>query len=74
MAVLLLHANKAVSNDQLIDELWGETPPETARSALRVHVAQLRKVLGEGRIETRADQGARSQEKLKAWLISSART
>ena len=32
LAVLLLHANEAVSRDRLIDELWGESPPEAARS------------------------------------------
>ena len=30
LAVLLLHANEAVSRDRLIDELWGERPPATA--------------------------------------------
>ena len=30
LAVLLLHANEVVSRDRLIDELWGEDPPETA--------------------------------------------
>jgi DNA-binding SARP family transcriptional activator len=48
LAVLLLHANELVSRDRLIEELWGEEPPETAASALRVHVAQLRKALSDG--------------------------
>ena len=34
LAVLLLHANEFVSRDRLIDELWGEAPPPTARKAL----------------------------------------
>ena len=46
LAILLLHANEVVSSDRLIDDLWGEEPPETAASALRVHIAQLRKALG----------------------------
>ena len=45
LAILLLNANEVVSSDRLIDELWGETPPETAGKALQVHVSQLRKVL-----------------------------
>jgi predicted ATPase/DNA-binding SARP family transcriptional activator/class 3 adenylate cyclase len=45
LAVLLLRAGEVVSTDRLIDELWGEEPPETARSVLQVHVANLRKVL-----------------------------
>jgi YVTN family beta-propeller protein len=42
---LLVHANEVVSSDRLIDELWGERPPETAATALQGHVSQLRKVL-----------------------------
>ena len=48
LALLLLHANRVVPTDRLIDELWGETPPDTARSALQVYVAGLRKALGTG--------------------------
>ena len=45
LAVLLLHAGEVVSAERLIDELWGENPPDTARSVLQVYVANLRKVL-----------------------------
>jgi DNA-binding SARP family transcriptional activator len=45
LAVLLLHTGQVVSADRLIEELWGEDPPETARSVLQVYVANLRKVL-----------------------------
>jgi DNA-binding SARP family transcriptional activator len=31
LAVLLLHANEFVSRERLIDELWGESPPPTAK-------------------------------------------
>jgi len=47
LALLLLEANRVVSTERLIDELWGDAPPETARSALQVYVAGLRKALGE---------------------------
>ena len=43
LALLLLHANEAVSRDRLIDELWSSTPPETASAAIQVYVSQLRK-------------------------------
>jgi YVTN family beta-propeller protein len=46
LALLLLNANRVVPTQRLIDELWGDTPPETARSALQVYVAGLRKALG----------------------------
>jgi predicted ATPase/DNA-binding SARP family transcriptional activator len=52
LAALLLEANKAVSRDRLIDALWGEDPPDTARNTLQVYVSQLRKVLPEGMLET----------------------
>ena len=54
LALLLLHANDVVPRERLIDELWGGEPPDTARTALQVHVSQLRKLLGSDRIETRS--------------------
>jgi predicted ATPase/DNA-binding SARP family transcriptional activator len=52
--LLLLHPNEAVSMERLIDAVWGEEPPATARGALQVHVHALRKTLGADRIVTRA--------------------
>jgi DNA-binding SARP family transcriptional activator len=52
LALLLLEANRVVPRDRLIDALWDESPPETARKALQVHVSQLRKVLGRERVRT----------------------
>src|SRR5690349_14076877 len=46
LAILLLYRNEVVSADRLIDDLWGETPPATAPSTLRVYVSRLRKALG----------------------------
>jgi DNA-binding SARP family transcriptional activator/tetratricopeptide (TPR) repeat protein len=54
LAVLLLHAREPVSSDALIDALWGETPPRTARAALQNYVAQLRHALGPGLVASRA--------------------
>ncbi|MGZ8782701.1 MAG: BTAD domain-containing putative transcriptional regulator [Gaiellaceae bacterium] len=53
LAVQLLHRGEVVSTDRLADELWGEQPPPTAVKSLQVYVSQLRKVLGEGVLETR---------------------
>jgi DNA-binding SARP family transcriptional activator len=47
LAVLLLHANEAVSTDGLVDALWGAEPPDTAGKALQVYVSRLRKLLGQ---------------------------
>jgi DNA-binding SARP family transcriptional activator/DNA-binding beta-propeller fold protein YncE len=45
LAALLLHANEAVSSEQLIDELWGEHAPPTAANTLQVHLSRLRRTL-----------------------------
>ena len=52
LAILLLDANQAVSADRLIDALWGDRPPDTAKNTLQVYVSQLRKLLPEGSLET----------------------
>ena len=54
LALLLLHANRVVSRDRLIDELWDGSPPDTASTALQVHVSQLRKAVGRDAIVTQA--------------------
>jgi DNA-binding SARP family transcriptional activator/tetratricopeptide (TPR) repeat protein len=48
LAALLLHANRVVSAEQLIDDLWGDAPPSTARTALHNHVSRLRQALQVG--------------------------
>ena len=45
LALLLVHANHVLSRDRLIDELWGDEPPETAVQSLQVYVSRLRKLL-----------------------------
>lgn len=52
LGLLLLRAGEVVAADDLIDALWGERPPDTARKALQGHVSALRKRLGTGRIAT----------------------
>jgi YVTN family beta-propeller protein len=46
LALLLLHRGRPVSSERLIDLLWAERPPDTAATALRGHIANLRKTLG----------------------------
>jgi len=46
LAILLLNADRVVSRDQLIEELWANKSPAAARRALEVHVSRLRKALG----------------------------
>jgi DNA-binding SARP family transcriptional activator len=46
LAMLLLHANEAVSADRLLDALWPDGPPPSGAAALQVRVSHLRKALG----------------------------
>ena len=50
LAMLLLEDGRLVSADRLVDELWGDQPPPTARSSLQVRIAGLRRALGKQRI------------------------
>ena len=51
---LLVEANRPVATDRLIDELWGDDPPATARQTLHAHVARLRRLLAmDGESESR---------------------
>lgn len=54
LAVLALHAGRAVSADVLVEALWGETPPKSAFNTLQTYISQLRKELGPDIIETRS--------------------
>ncbi|MGZ8793700.1 MAG: AfsR/SARP family transcriptional regulator [Gaiellaceae bacterium] len=54
LALLLLHRNRVVPTETLIDELWGDEPPARATKTLQVYVSQLRKELGPERLLTRA--------------------
>ena len=61
LAHLLLRANHLVPTEVLIDEVWGEEPPETARNALQSYASHLRKALGAERLE-----GSRAGYRLRA--------
>jgi DNA-binding SARP family transcriptional activator/DNA-binding GntR family transcriptional regulator len=53
-ARLLLDANKTVSVDRLVDDLWGEDVPDSAVKMVQIYVSQLRKVLPAGVLKTQA--------------------
>jgi DNA-binding SARP family transcriptional activator len=50
---LLLRANEVVSTDVLVDRLWGENPPRTARTSLQNSISALRQLLGPNVLATR---------------------
>jgi WD40 repeat protein/DNA-binding SARP family transcriptional activator/type II secretory pathway predicted ATPase ExeA len=53
LAHLLLRSNQMVPSAVLIEELWGDEPPDSAKNTLQSYVSHLRKALGDGRIEGR---------------------
>ncbi len=48
LAALLCHANTVVRVDDLIEAIWEDTPPRTARKNLQAYVSALRKIVPEG--------------------------
>jgi DNA-binding SARP family transcriptional activator/pimeloyl-ACP methyl ester carboxylesterase len=46
LAALALRPGKVVSSDELIEVLWGDAPPETARKTLQTYVSNVRRALG----------------------------
>jgi len=45
LGLLLLRVEQVMSQETLIDALWGDEPPPTARTALQMQVSRLRKLL-----------------------------
>src|SRR3990172_5865481 len=45
LAFLLIHANHVVSADRILDELWGDGPPESGAKTVAFHVSGLRDTL-----------------------------
>lgn len=46
LGVLLLHANEPIAQDELIDLLWGDDAPPSARASLQNQIHAIRRVLG----------------------------
>ena len=47
LALLLASPNQVVSTDRLIDEMWGDPPPASARHLVQDYVWRLRNLLGD---------------------------
>ncbi|MGV9772155.1 AfsR/SARP family transcriptional regulator [Streptosporangium sp. NPDC003464] len=52
LAALLLRAGHVVTLDRLTAVVWGDDPPASAESVLRVYVSALRRLVGAGTIHT----------------------
>ncbi|MEU1787505.1 AfsR/SARP family transcriptional regulator [Streptomyces sparsogenes] len=49
LRVLLIEADKYLTSDQLINEIWGEQSPRRAKAGLHVYISQIRKFLEQPR-------------------------
>ncbi|HZD24396.1 MAG TPA: BTAD domain-containing putative transcriptional regulator, partial [Acidimicrobiia bacterium] len=52
LALLVVEFGNRLSIDRLIESIWSDVPPTTARKTLQVYVSHLRSSLGEGCIQT----------------------
>ena len=73
LARLALDANRTVAVQRLVDDLWGEDVPDSAAKMVQIYVSQLRKVLPDGVLRTRApgylielEPGGRRRHALRA--------
>jgi DNA-binding SARP family transcriptional activator len=53
LALLLLNANRTLAVDRIVDDLWGEDPPDSAHKMVQIYVAKLRKDLPPDTVQTR---------------------
>jgi DNA-binding SARP family transcriptional activator/tetratricopeptide (TPR) repeat protein len=51
LAALLLEANRVISTEYLVDLIWDEDPPDTARTQVQICVSRLRRGLVDAGIE-----------------------
>ncbi|MEU6768184.1 AfsR/SARP family transcriptional regulator [Streptomyces sp. NPDC046853] len=57
LALLALHVDRVVPVGLLVEELWGERPPRSARTTLQTYILQLRELIGAA-----LEQGTESAE------------
>jgi DNA-binding SARP family transcriptional activator len=48
LAVLALRANHTVPRDEIIDAVWGDTPPASAANNVQIYVSAIRRMLASG--------------------------
>jgi len=69
VAALALGEGSEVESEVLVDRVWGQDPPPTARKALQVHIVAVRNVLGTERVLTtnRGYRLAAERHEVDAW-------
>jgi DNA-binding SARP family transcriptional activator/class 3 adenylate cyclase/tetratricopeptide (TPR) repeat protein len=70
LALLLINAGRVVSLDRLVDDVWGEDPPETAANALQVYISGLRKLLDPDR--PKGSQGGPIARRAEGYVLEVA--
>lgn len=65
LAALLCHANSRVSFDSLVEALWGDAPPRTARKNIQVYVSALRRLVS-------AESGPRISHQSGGYVLHTA--
>lgn len=48
LSILVLHANRVVPLEQILDGIWPDDPPKSAIANVRTYVCQLRSILNDG--------------------------
>src|SRR3954467_9195514 len=61
LAALLLHANRPVSGDRLIDELWGPVAGAGAGKRLQMAISRLRRALDQVTAEAGGEGGGNTR-------------
>ncbi|MER6788134.1 AfsR/SARP family transcriptional regulator [Streptomyces sp. NPDC000658] len=61
LALLALHADRVVQVSSLIEELWDDEPPRSARTTLQTYVLQLRELIGEALAQA-GEQGVTAKD------------
>ncbi|GAA2307784.1 hypothetical protein GCM10010431_29510 [Streptomyces kunmingensis] len=64
LALLALHADQVVPVSVLVEELWGSTPPRSARTTLQTYVLQVRDLIGVALLRDAADRPARTSKEV----------
>jgi predicted ATPase/DNA-binding SARP family transcriptional activator len=81
LAALLLRAGRVVAADALIEAVWGDDPPDSAASTLRLYVSNVRRCLPPDRLVTRSpgyllrvEEGELDAERFEALFADGRRT
>ncbi|MEV0323689.1 AfsR/SARP family transcriptional regulator [Streptomyces sp. NPDC050658] len=70
LALLALHADRVVPVSALMEELWGTTPPRSARTTLQTYVLQLRELLAAALAQGQAPAGGPERRTAKDVLMT----